>query len=197
VRANHAAALLPDGKVLIAGGSDTTLPLTLVELYDPTSNQWAAGPALSAGRIAPLLTSLAGGQLLLTGGVGFVRGDYGLVALALPATERLDPATGQWVAGAEMAEGRVLHTATALPGGQVLVVGGQQGDGAYLASAERYDPATGAWTATPPLSRARASHTAVLLPGGQVLVAGGQDGYGRVAGVEVYDPATNRWSASP
>ena len=62
-----------------------------MELYDPTSNQWAAGPALSAGRIAPLLTSLAGGQLLLTGGVGFVRRDYGLVALALPATERLDP----------------------------------------------------------------------------------------------------------
>jgi hypothetical protein len=197
VRANHAAALLPDGKVLVAGGSDTAIPLTLVELYDPASNQWTTGPALGSGRIAPVLSSLAGGQLLLTGGVGYVRRDNGLVTVALPATERLEASGGQWVSGSEMAEGRVLHTATVLPGGQVLVVGGQQGDGTALASAERFDPASGAWTATPPLSRARASHTAVLLPGGQVLVAGGQDGAGRIAGVEVYDPASNRWTASP
>ena len=65
----------------------------------------------------------------------------------------------------------MLHTATLLPNGKVLVAGGR--NGGYLASAELYDPATGTWT-NDRLAQHRAHwHTATLLPNGKVLVAGG------------------------
>src|SRR5258708_14595908 len=68
---------------------------------------------------------------------------------------------------------RDLATATVLPNGKVLVVGGYDATGATLASAELYDPATGVFTATGSMSVPRQEHTATLLPNGKVLIAGG------------------------
>jgi N-acetylneuraminic acid mutarotase len=66
-------------------------------------------------------------------------------------------------------------SATLLPNGKVLVVGG---------GAELYDPATGTWSKTAdPIFE---SGTATLLQNGKVLVVGG--------GAELYDPATGAWS---
>ena len=194
VRANHARRSSRTGRCSSPGVGHHP-PADPGGAVRPHQQPVGAGPALSAGRIAPLLTSLAGGQLLLTGGVGFVRRDYGLVALALPATERLDPGTGQWVAGAEMAGGACCTRRRCCPGagaGGRGAAGRRRLPGLRRALRSRHRRLDG----DAPLSRARASHTAVLLPGGQVLVAGGRTA-GRVAGVEVYDPATNRWSAGP
>ena len=74
-----------------------------------------------------------------------------------------------------MATGRMLHTATLLTSGKVLVAGGGFGV-TFLASAELFDPAKGAWTATGSLATGRYAHTATLLPNGKVLVAGGFGG---------------------
>ena len=94
---------------------------------------------------------------------------------------------------------RMLHTATLLPSGQVLVVGGYVGVGSSpTSSAELFNPNTETWTATAtPLNMARAEHTATLLPDGTVLVAGGYSDYeyaGAMASVEVYNPATGIWT---
>src|SRR5690242_10025431 len=49
---------------------------------------------------------------------------------------------------------RVLHTATLLPNGKVLVAGGliTNRPAMHTSSAEVYDPASGAWTVTAPMS---------------------------------------------
>jgi Kelch motif protein len=101
---------------------------------------------------------------------------------------------------------RRLHTATLLPGGGVLVVGGFNSDvsSPVLRSAELYDPATGSWTATGDLITPRVAHTATLLHNGKVLVAGGvgplgpsfDHGGDGVDTAELYDPATGQWSAT-
>ncbi len=89
-----------------------------------------------------------------------------------------------------MTTGRVDHTATLLPNGQVLVAGGYgRDDVTILASAELYDPATGVWTAPGRMNGRRSEHTATLLPNGKVLVAGLA-----IARAELYDPASGSWT---
>ena len=100
-----------------------------------------------------------------------------------------------WSAAASPAISRQYHTATLLPNGMVLVVGGY-GTGGVLASAELYDPATNIWSAAGSLAISRQYHTATLLPNGMVLVAGGYGTGGFLASAELYDPATNAWTAA-
>ncbi|WP_395837949.1 kelch repeat-containing protein [Cystobacter fuscus] len=84
---------------------------------------------------------------------------------------------------------RQRHTATALPTGGVLVLGG------YSRTAEEYDPTTGIWWAVgSPIATHRA-HTATLLPNGKVLVAGGAKS-NSASVEELYDPAQGVWSAT-
>src|SRR5205814_5886990 len=82
---------------------------------------------------------------------------------------------GEWAYTGSLKTARFHHTATLLPDGRVLVVGGEQGRETPLASAELYDPATGTFSDTNSLSTARDAHTATLLPNGLVLVAGGRE----------------------
>src|SRR6516225_4614266 len=94
---------------------------------------------------------------------------------------------------------RFIHTATLLPNGKVLVVGGTPDFTTPLSSAELYDPASGTLTATGTLNNARFFHTATLLPNGKVLVAGGTAvGSGNagngLSSAELYDPASGTWT---
>ena len=101
-------------------------------------------------------------------------------AEANDAAELFDPATGTWTDAGRLAEGRAFHTATRLPDGTVLVVGGLA-SGRRLANAERYDPTTGAWTAAGALSPGRFAHTATPLADGAILVVGGVGATERLA----------------
>jgi hypothetical protein len=63
-----AATLLPNGRVLIAGGYGNTNSSS-TELYDPTTNSFAATTAaMNAGRPSPTATLLPNGKILIAGG---------------------------------------------------------------------------------------------------------------------------------
>ncbi len=115
-------------------------------------------------------------------------------------------AQGRVTSGGHLATARLDHTATLLPDGRLLVVGGRGVDGlTALASAELYQPRTGRWAPAAPLRTGRAQHTATLLPDGRVLVAGGVAVAGEgdaaaflaLASVELFSPATGRWTPGP
>jgi hypothetical protein len=98
-----------------------------------------------------------------------------------------------WATNNPLNVARWSHTATLLPNGQVLVVGGTvynvDGDFQDTNACELYDPLTGTSTLTGFMQDARHSHTATLLTNGQVLVAGS----GGDASSEVYDPTNGSW----
>ena len=86
-----------------------------------------------------------------------------------------------------MLSARQLHTATLLPNGRVLILGGSPSFDSLVAynSAEVWDPVTGLFSAAPSLIFARERHSATLLNSGQVLVIGGHNTV-NVTDIELY-----------
>src|SRR6266403_1096084 len=106
--------------------------------------------------------------------------------------------TSGYFPGGSLTDPRSSHTATLLPDGRILVVGGFQSQRRRLValqSAELYDSTTRTWSATGNLLQAREKATATLLPNGQVLLAGGA-GEVQSLSCELYNPVTGVWSAT-
>ena len=132
-RCRHTATVLPDGRVLIAGGYHTAV-LSGVQIYDPATNSWFAAASMKNPREQHAAVLLPDGRVLVVGG-------YGTRPLA--SAEVYDPTGNIWSAAAPMRGPRFGHTAVLLPDGSVLVTGGS--DQAPLSSSEVYIPATNSW----------------------------------------------------
>lgn len=203
LRIHHGMARLStgpnSGKVLVMGGFNGPIPYGVptwratdsVDLFDPATNMFAPSPAmLNTARGLFTATPLADGRVLIVGGF---EPDPGAGALA--SAEIYDPVAGTFRFTGSMTVARYGHTATRLPDGKVLIVGGDR-DAATQSSAEIYDPATGTFsTVASPLAVTRSYHSAAALADGRVLVFGGESGEFLVRGtVESYDPATQAFS---
>jgi hypothetical protein len=184
-RAGQTATLLANGKVLVAGGYNTS-PLASAELYDPATNTWASAGSMATARYAQTATLLPNGEVLVTGGLG--------PAGVLASAELYNPATNMWSPAAPLAAAREQHTATLLANGLVLVAGGL-GKNGTVKTAELYDPAKNTWSPAGSLTTGRSQLTATPLMSGQVLVTGGLDSdLNPLTSAELYDPTHNSWS---
>lgn len=189
-RCQHTATLLPNGMVLLAGGYGTDY-LASAELFNPATNIFSsAGSMISAGK-ERTATLLPNGKVLVTGGRN------GTASTSFIASAEIyDPATNLFSATTNgMGAARAAHTATRLPNGKILIVGGATIGTTYLSNAELYDPATGLFAAAPgSMNMARGYHAATLLPNGKVLLTGGINGTGYLASTELYDPVLDSFS---
>jgi tetratricopeptide (TPR) repeat protein len=194
-RQQHTATLLPNGKVLVAGGyyspdnGITSIYLSSAELYDPVAGSWTTTGYLNAPREYQTATLLPNGQVLVVGGLNS--------GGSLASAEIYNPATGVWTSTGSLNSARYVHTATLLPNGKVLVAGGYSSisGGTFLSTAELYDPVAGSWTTTGPLNSPRENHTATLLSNGKVLVAGGYNNIDLyLSTAELYDPVSRTWA---
>ena len=191
------------GFVLLAGGQgNQQFALASAELFNPSTNAFAAAPPMKDARADHTATVLPGGTILVAGGEG-------ASGRALSSAELYDPVSGKFSAlAAKMDTARAEQTATLISGcscpldGKVLIVGGTTAPGSLgttLRSAELFDPATGKFTATGAMKATRARHSATLIASGplagNVLVAGGtsDESGGDVATAELYDPATGQF----
>ena len=192
------ASLLPDGKVLVAGGYNTVLgSLATAEVFDPKSQKFTLLPSqLETPRELFTATTLLDGKVLIAGGFNTHRGRTSATA------EVFDPTTQMFTRAGPLAGDRFGQCAARLADGRVLVAGGThwfaRHPGVPLASAEIYDPATGKFQTTHgPMAFARDRPTATLLPDGSVLIAGGQNGPNEPASVELFDPKTETFKTLP
>jgi len=154
--------------VLLAGGLGAAGPLDLAEIFDPTTLAFSPVAAtMTTTRFGHTATLMSDGTVLLAGGY-----EEGLTQI-LNTAEIFDPAAQTFTATTgQLNYGRALHTATALPDGTVLLIGGTDGVDP-INSYEIFDPATGQFTLGGDiLPNARYGHIAELIPTGVVVFGG-------------------------
>lgn len=191
-RAAHTATLLPDGRVLVAGGFTAKgNSIESAEIFDPAAETFSPAGNMSSPRSGHTATPLSNGKVLIAGGYN---------GIYLASAELYDPSTGTFTPAARMVTARSGHVAILLQNGRVLLAGGVGTGWTFLANAEIYDPGTNTFTATGNMLAARESHTSTLLADGKVLVAGGHRGRRAAmtiySSAEIYDPTTARFSAT-
>ena len=113
------ATLLPNGKVLVAGGFDT-VDLASAELVRSRRE----GLGMHTGSLAMARSGFHTATLLPNGKVLVAGGDGQLGQHYLTSAELYDPASGIWSATGSLVIGRGFHTATLLPNDGVLIAAG-------------------------------------------------------------------------
>lgn len=171
-RANHAATLLPDGRVLIAGGQISSEVLKTMEIFDPRTETFTPAASLHLDHPNLTATLLSDGRVLIVGGSGGFEN----------RAEIYDPTTNTTELADDLGP-RGRHTATLLPNGQVLIAGGAE-------EAIVYDPAASAIVER--FSFDRSGNSATLLPDGSVLLTGGGKDFVYTTEVVRYRPTPAR-----
>ena len=169
----------------------TTLAVTAscVPAKAATSGTWKVLSDPGEGRETQTVTLLHDGRVLIAGGEGY----QGVLTLV----ELFDPKTDTFTTGPSLSVPRDQASATLLPNGTVLVVGGTANNvnAEPLTSAEIYHPTTNKWTKTGQLTQTRFGHQATLLKDGRVLVMGGTpDVNTQLTSCEIWDPKTGQWT---
>jgi hypothetical protein len=129
-RQKHAMARLPDGKVLVVGGSSGSRreSYTGTEIYDPSTGDFSPGPDMHWARhkLRDAVATLPSGSLLVAGGAARL--------------EIFDVTSGTFMpVDGELSGLREFATANVLPSGEVLVLGGYD---------EQIRPSSSAWLAS-------------------------------------------------
>ena len=153
-----AAALLSDGRVLVAGGNSggCCSGLSTAEIFDPTTLAWAGVQSMTTGRNGPAASAISNANSVL------VSGGYSCCSDPNPtrsSAEYFDLVTQVWHLTGSLSQARAFHTSITLLDGTVLAVGGG------FSSAERYYPDTGDQTVTIRISATGVSPVAYSVTG--------------------------------
>jgi len=180
-RIDGAAAALPDGSVLLAGGWSGRSRSDLVERFDPRAGKSETVGRLSAPQDCSAVT-LPDGRVVLMG------------ERTVDAFDPQSATVRQITANSPSLDS---STTTLLDDGRILVAGGGISgppvDLAYL-----FDPDTGKAETTGRLAAPRRKHGAARLPDGRVLLVGGsgaEDRRNKYRELEVYDPGAGVFSS--
>jgi hypothetical protein len=163
-RAGPAVTLLPDGRVLIAGGTGPGGQRASAELYDPRAGTFSPTGAMTRERGVAMATLLRDGRVLIVGDDS--------------SAELYNPASGEFRATGSLRDVGASN-AGLLPDGRVFVLLDRLGE------PELYDPGSGGFTDSG-LAANRSPCTATVLSDGRVLIAGGMGEDG--AHADLYQP---------
>ena len=190
-RARHTASLLPDGRVLIAGGEDDSNTHASTELFDPkqaVASAWSAGPDLPGSRAGHVAVTLSDGQILMAGGYGS--------STYLASFVIYKPSTNSFQSpAASLSKARATIAATLLQNGKVLLAGGDDGSSAYSNIMETFNPSTGQVTllkAT--MSDKKSGAFGFTLPSGKALITAGY-AFAYPPRDDLFDPAADTVTA--
>jgi hypothetical protein len=110
-RVNHTATVLPDGEVLMAGGSwDISVGIS-ADLYDPSTGTFTAAGNMIAPRVGHTATRLADGSVLIAGGFWRATASPSSAELYKPRVLQTAPVLFS-LSGDGQGQGAIWHAAT-------------------------------------------------------------------------------------
>jgi hypothetical protein len=182
-RAGQLSFLLPNGKVLIAGGITWTSIFFLripsitktCEIFDPKTNQFSSAPSMLTERAVFQAAKIAGKIYVAGGSSGSITSGGAPTKKA----EAYDMTTGKWGAIANMSSARGLATSFVDHLGRFVNLGGAQGsllNPKPIKMCEVFDPKTGKWVSLPNLNLDRAGSLGFRANACGWLVIGGGSG---------------------
>ena len=185
---------LPDGKVLIAAGTQTngTTKNPKIELYTPPAAGGATGSLAVVG--PDHATTFYPKQ--------WVMPDGRLLQSTTNQTYRFDPAARTWTTlrvkpVVSSASGGLMVAGPPSGSNEVMVIGGLQNGSTGLRAVLRYNYATNVWTRKVDMPTARAHMNVVQVPDGTAIGIGGNSS-GNSASPQYaamsYDPKTDTWT---
>ncbi len=194
-------AITVDGKIYaISGAGDETFDI--VEIYDPETDTWSAGPPIpncrgwfGAAMLDGYIYAIAG-KRIRSDEEKEKTGDIGNYQIR-DSVERLELATGTWSAVESLSEPRAGVVATVCAG-KIYAIGGNamnnetRSGGPHLDRVEIYDPETGHWSLGTPLP-VGVQGPSVATFDDRVYVTSGLGGKGVNNLSWVMDPAVGRW----
>jgi WD40 repeat protein len=178
-RIGATATLLPDGRVLIAGGVSNGHSVASAEIFNPRTGASTATGSMVEARAWHSASLLSNGKVLMAGGTGD------------RLCEVYNPATGKFTKTGSLGYAPRYQAAVSLGDGRALIAGGING-AQYTSRAEVYNPATGHFVRVRSLKVDMQHATATLLQNGQVLIAGGDQADKKhpnvLAAAELFNP---------
>jgi len=202
-RFGHDAILLPGtSKVLIVGGKERRSSrdwrsLRSAEIYDAATGKFTTVGDMRYRRDRPTVAWVDTVKKVLVAGGKTEAAALGEATGDVLPSEWFDPATKMFSVGPSLAQGRMAHTLTTLPGGGFLVAGGfSVALNRTTETAERFDPPTGKFVSAGKMRDHRHDHGAaaftVTLPDGikstRVLIMGGKKVDQNPGGTTEYPP---------
>ncbi|MGL5003103.1 MAG: Kelch repeat-containing protein, partial [Casimicrobium sp.] len=194
-RYGHTATALPNGDIAIACGFSaqlsglSTVPISRnsVERFVFTSLSVASLGSLRDNRARHSATLLPSGKILFAGGIR-----DGASPTYLATLEVFDIVAGGSPPSINMPEAHANHTATLMPTGAVLAVGGRASATSATATTvlSRVNEASNGVTSAGGACGASFFNTVTLLPDGRLLIVGGlAPGNVRLNTVQLFNPA--------
>jgi hypothetical protein len=191
-----ALTLLSNNQVMVSGGVQYApifgIPnansVNTVQRWNPSTGTWTSGanmPTARAGHHYNQVT-LADGRVLMTGGINITSILTAATTTPTNAAEAYNPTTNTWQSF-PMPTARVLHSATRLADGRVVVCGGAQGTlttPTSIANVDVFTPASNSWSSAPALTGPRSSHVGHVLPDGTLVLFGGQGATTTLSSIE-------------
>ena len=184
-RVNFHAAPLPDGRILIFGGSGDDGVMLTSEIYDPETDTWSE----SGDMVYPITAStrpitLSNGHILVVDAPSSFPTDHSQI---------YDPESGEWSQTGPLNNRRNASTGAPIPGGDALVIGGASQTAEPTDSVERFDAKSGQWkqVADTPLKQ-RFANAALLLDNGTIALIG--EGTALSDRAAIYNPSDDTWT---
>ncbi|MEP6766439.1 MAG: kelch repeat-containing protein [Gemmatimonadaceae bacterium] len=204
-RYEHAAATLPDGRIVLIGGQRSRgayESLTTSEIFNAAQGTFTNGPTLTVPRIESEAIAIDANRVLVSGGVEEFDLAYNSAEILNVASGTSSPTSNN------MTTRRLFHQmvplTTGANAGKIAVLGGFNGPVPYgrpswqsTSLVELFDGNTNTFTPySASMKSARGMFTATPLADGRILIVGGYDAavFTTLASAEIFDPVAGTFA---